>query len=271
MLPREIDGGSMGRLLFLLGLILAAPSVGQTPPAEITAALGDARLHLPLPAGYCAIDRGLPEEAALFDGQAQLLQPENELLGIAVACDELTAFRNQKIAFGHYLEFMATQPGGKPIHRTDAERSAFLAELASSMQTLDSATMEHLANARTQQVGITTSVQRTGLIAQDENAAYLASVATYNDVAVENVSALTLAGGWALSCNFYSNTPDAGTSAALLDAAKSEARTLIAANAGSDAPVPTATKTSDNSWMMALAAAIALLAVSGVTYLRRRR
>ena len=261
----------MRRVLFLLGLILAAPAAGQAPPAEITAALGDATLHLPLPAGYCAIDRGRPGEAALFDAQAAALKPMNALLGVAVACDELTALRDQGVQFGHYLEFMATEPGGQPIRRPNAERGAYLAELAGQIQTLDPAAIEHLTNTQTQQMGVSTSVQRVGLVGQDENAAYLGGIATYNDVAVENVSALTLAGGWALSCNFYDNKPDAGTTAALLDAAKAEARAVILANASSDAPASAVTKTSDKSWIVALAAAVALLAISGVTYLRRRR
>ncbi len=261
----------MGRFLFLLGLILAVPAAGQAPPAEITATLADRMLHLPLPAGYCAIDRGRPDEAALFDGQAQLLKPDNALLGIAVVCDELTALRDQKTPFGHYLEFMATEPGGRPIQRADAERSAYITEFTGSLQMLDSASLEHLVNERTQVVGVRTSVQRSGIIAQDEAAAYLGGVATYDDVAVESVTALTLAGGRALSCNFYDNKPNAGTTVALLAAAKAEARAVIAANGGSVDSSATATKTSENSWMIAIAAAVVLLAISGVTYLRRRR
>jgi hypothetical protein len=262
----------MRRLLFLLGLILAAPAAGQAPPGEITAVLGDTTLHLPLPTGYCAIDRARPGEAALFDGQATALAPMNELLGMAVACDELTASRDQNIPFSHYLEFMATEPGGQPIRRRNAERSTYLAELARRIQPLDSTAIAHLTQqAPTQPSGVATSVQRVGLVGQDEAAAYLGGVASYNDTVVANVAALTLAGGWALSCNFYDNKPDAGTTASLLAAAKAEARAMIAANAGSDAPAPAVTETSDKSWIVALAAAVALLGVTGVTYLRRRR
>ena len=259
----------MGRPLFLLGLILAAPAAGQAPPAEITATLSGTTLHLPLPSGYCAIDRSRPDEAALFDAQARMLQPQNELLGLAIDCAELDAFRDQKTQFGHYLAFLATEPAGTPIHRRNAERAAYVAELAGQIQTLDSAAIEQLANTHTQQMGVTTSVQRVGLVGKDEDAGYLGGVATYNDIAVENVSALTLAGGWALSCNFYSNQPGPGTTQALLDAAKAEARAVIAANAGSDAPG--AAGTADKSWLVALVAAAALLTVTGMSYLRRRR
>ena len=47
----------MRRFLFLLELILAAPAAGQAPPAEITSVLSGTTLHLPLPSGYCPIDR----------------------------------------------------------------------------------------------------------------------------------------------------------------------------------------------------------------------
>jgi hypothetical protein len=262
----------MRRLAFLLGLILAAPAGGQAAPAEVTAALGETTLHLPLPSGYCAIDQARPEEAKLFNAQAAALQPLSLLLGLAIACDELDAYRADKTQFGRYLEFMATEHDGQPIRRPDAERGGYLAELAGQLPQLDAKTIADTANQRTQQVGVTTSVQRMGLLGQDEAALYLGGVATYNDVAVTNVSALTLAGGWALSASFYRNKADADAVPLLLDAAKAEARALVAANAGSDAPpAGTAAGGSDNSWILALAAAIALLAVSVVSFIRRRR
>ncbi|MEI9983413.1 MAG: hypothetical protein WDN69_09540 [Aliidongia sp.] len=88
-------------------------------------------------------------------------------------------------------------------------------------------------------MGVSTSIQRIGLVGQDEAAVYLGGVATYNEEVVANVSALSLAGGRAVSCSFYRGNVDDGTVTTLLGEAKGEARAIIAANASADAaPAP---------------------------------
>jgi len=262
------------RRLFLLGLILAVPAAAETAPAEIAAGLDDTTLHLPLPAGYCAIDRSRPAEAQLFDAQAAALEPLSRLLGLAIACGELDAFRDHETPFGRYVAFTATEHDGKPIRRPDAERATYLAELAGKLPQLDAKTVADTANARAQPSGVATSIQRTGLVGQDAAAAYLGGIATYNDTAITNVSALTLVGGWAVSCSFFSNQAEAGTLPLLLDAAKAEARAVIAANGANAAPpaaVGAGETGQDRSWVVAVVAALALLAVTALSFFRRRR
>jgi len=264
----------MRQFLLTLGLLMAAPAAAAP---EIAANLESATLHLPLPDGYCAIDTARRDETEFFDAQADALQPLNRLLGVAVDCGQLDAFRSGKHQFDRYLEFMSTQRDGKPMQRPDTERAAYIHELAAHLPKLDTTGIAESAGRQSANGGIPTSIQRVGMVGQDEAAVYLGGVGTYNATVLAYVSALSLAGGWAVSTNFYRNYADDQTVAGLLAEAKGEARAVIAANASADAAAKPsgasgnpATPT-DWSWLITVASSLALLIALAVSARRRRR
>lgn len=223
-------GDPMRLLLLVLGLMAAVPAAAQS---EITASLGSKPLHLPLPSGYCAVDPAQSAEGKLAAIHAQALQPMNQLLGIAMPCDQLTAYRDSQKPFDHYLEFTAQLQNGAPLPRADAGREAYLAELAAQIPHLDGGAPADTVDSPTQSAAVSTKIDKFGLIGQDEAAAYLASVATYNETTLATLSALTAAGGWTVSAKFFRPYVDDGTVGGLLVEARHEARAMIAANGGS--------------------------------------
>jgi hypothetical protein len=236
-------------LLLILGLIVAAPVRAET---EISAPLGNAILHLPLPAAYCSIDITRPVEAKLFELQDKVLQPQNRLLGFAMMCDELAAYRAENRQFEHYLIFMALLESGAPAQIPDSQRATFLAELATQLPQLDVDTLAGQIGDKLESVGVSAKIRRFGRVGQDEAAVYIGTVATVEARPLAGVGASTVAGGFAATASFYQPYADESSVTVLLDMARREAQAMIAANApGAPSPAEPAPQVPDLSGMVA--------------------
>lgn len=217
----------MRALLALLALLAATPAVAGS---EITAELDGTTLHLPLPAGWCAAYNGKAHEATLLETMGRLLQPDQKLLGIGMDCKELIAFRDYGRQFTNSVAFAVMQKDGKPEHRPDAARDAYLAEVAREAQKTKAAELSVLLNMRLARARATHDVQKFGVIGQDASAVYVRTVTTLGWDSIATVDAMTVAGGFAVSASFVRPYVDEQTTTGLLDQAKAEAQAMIAAN-----------------------------------------
>ena len=217
----------MRALLALLALLAATPAMAGS---EITAELDGTTLHMPLPTGWCAAYKGKAHEANLLETIGHLLQPDQKLLGVGMDCKELVAFRDYGRQFTNSVAFAVLQKDGKPEHRPDSAREAYLSEVAREAQKTKAAELSVLLNMRLARARATHDVQQFGVIGRDASAVYVHTVTTLGWDNIATVDAETVVGGFAVSASFVRPYVDERTTNGLLDQAKAEAHAMIAAN-----------------------------------------
>ena len=217
----------MRALLALLALLAATPAMAGS---EITAELDGTTLHMPLPNGWCAAYKGKAHEATLLETIGRLLQPDQKLLGVGMDCTELIAFRDYGRQFTDSVAFAVMQKDGKPEHRPDSAREAYLSEVAREAQKTKAAELSVLLNMRLARARATHDVQQFGVIDRDASAVYVRTVTTLGWDNIATVDAETVVGGFAVSASFVRPYVDERTTNGLLDQAKAEAHAMIAAN-----------------------------------------
>jgi hypothetical protein len=218
----------MWRLLLILGLIATAPAAAT----EISVVAAGAKLHLPLPDGYCGLDPERARESTVFDRRTSLMLPGERLLALALDCRELAAFRDRHQQFSHYLSFSLPLRDDKPVHIADAGRAEYLADLSARMPHVDLAAASDPKNNRAKSADALLDVRRMAAIGQDESAVYFGHIIVVDNVRTLAVAtAVTAVGGLVVSAEFKLPYEDDHTLDTLLDQARHEAPLLVAANA----------------------------------------
>jgi len=218
----------MWRMFLILGLITAAPAVAES---GITIGQGSAKLHLPMPDGYCTIDTERARESSLFERQAGLMLPRQKLLALAIDCGELQAFRDRHREFTRYLAFTSLLQDEKPVLVADPARAGYLADFAARSPHFDLKPAADPANKRPKPSDALVDARQMAVIDQDESAIYFGHVVVVKDVkTVDVVAVVTAIGGKAVSAEFRQPFGNDHSIEGLLDVARREAPALIAAN-----------------------------------------
>jgi hypothetical protein len=85
----------MKRLSLICSFLLFATAIVQHARA-LEIAVGEARIKVAAPNGYCPLDRKHPLDIHVITATQQAIQPRNEELAMFVACDRLKAWRDGK-------------------------------------------------------------------------------------------------------------------------------------------------------------------------------
>ncbi len=230
----------MRRIAIILGLMALLPGAAR---ADITIPLAHAKLHLPIPGGYCPLDTERARESMAFDSEQKSYQGQNRLLAMAVDCAELEGFRAHERPFEHYVTFEATVKDDQLVRRPDTERAAFLDEMLQEVAKVGpkDATAEN--NHWLSNFNASAEIKEYGLIAHDENAVYLrlvgviAGVRGRDPISIAKIYATTLTAGYEISIAVYAHG-DTHALPGMLDFAKHEVTRLIAANPPPPPTVP---------------------------------
>src|SRR5579859_6332392 len=100
----------MRHVTLIIGLILLLPLAAR---ADITVPLSHAKLHLPVPEGYCAVDTDRARESALFDFEAKSFGEHARLLAVAADCAELESYRQRSKPIERLVSFAAAIRDGQ--------------------------------------------------------------------------------------------------------------------------------------------------------------
>jgi hypothetical protein len=219
----------MWRFLLILGLVAAMPLPAR---AEMTAMIGRAKLHLPMPDGYCALDTDRARESTLFDFEQKSYHGRSRLLAMAADCGELEGFRLSHHPITRIVSFAVALRDGDPVRRPDDERAQYLDELAGMVAKVSNKDLSDANNQWWRNFNVSVDVKKFGVAGRDDSAIYLRAVRTIDardKISIVSLSAATLAGGWELSASFYLHG-DERSVPGLLEIAKHEAQLMVAAN-----------------------------------------
>jgi hypothetical protein len=233
--------------------------------AEAAPAVVDGRtIELPVPQGYCAIDRDRSPDAQAWEAMRGMQEPQNRLLAWFVVCDELERWRAAPRAFERHAIVLA--PADLPPVRS---RREWVAEVARGFEQSRGVVGEDAATRQLRErvPDLGSGPLSLQLLERNDDGVLATMVQQVDGTAgprrVVSVITFTAVDQTRLSANFYG--PDTGPEALrpVRDAATGYLAGLIAAN-----PEPRF------SWSFAwLGAALAGLAVLGgaLYWLRRRR
>jgi hypothetical protein len=244
--PLLAVAAALPALLFTLDRVHAAPVVvdGRT-------------IELPLPAGYCAIDRDRSPDAQAWEALRAAQEPHNHVLAWFTSCDELERWRADPQAFDHHGMVLA--PAAPPV-RSRAEY------IAAVVQDLEQGEGEPAAGATAPRQG-PGEAPPLHLLERGDDGVLATTVFAVDTPAgqrrVVSVIAFTAIGGTRLSADFYG--PDTGPEALrpVRDTADAYLASLIAAN-----PEPRA----GVAWRIAAGVAVLAAAAGAVFYwLKRHR
>jgi hypothetical protein len=249
----------IARLAVILPLLLAASA--HAAPVAV-----DGRtIELPLPAGYCAVDRDRSPDAQFWEAMRALQEPQTRLLAWFAACEELERWRADRgRGFERYAIVLA--PAEPPV----ASRREYVAEIARGYDqhqgtvTDDSAEMQQRLRERAPD--LTPGPLRLQLLEPSADGVLASMEQTYDSPTgprrVIGVIVYTAANLTRLSANFYG--PDTGPEALrpVRDAAFAYLTTLTAAN-----PEPRSSRV----WLVALAALAVLVAGGFFWFAKQRR
>jgi hypothetical protein len=221
----------MRRVLIILGLMALMPGAAR---ADITVPLAHAKLHLPIPDGYCPLDTERAREATAFDNQQKSYQGQIRLLAMAVDCAELEGFRVRDRPFEHYVTIEAAIKDSQLVRRPDSERAAFLDETLQEVGKIGAKEATAENNHWLNNFNVSADVKEFALAAHDEDAVYLRVVGVLgvrarDPIPVAKIYAMTLTAGYQVSIAVYAHG-DAHALPGMLELAKHEIARLIAAN-----------------------------------------
>jgi hypothetical protein len=112
----------------------------QAIAASIETDLAGHRLVLPVPAGFCTIDRSVEVQRELGEQIERVMSQRDVYLGIAIDCDELAALEDApERGFSTYIVWVAESDGsGGPVLYPDIARSDFVEQAADQIVPADS-------------------------------------------------------------------------------------------------------------------------------------
>lgn len=229
-------------VLPLIAAILFLP-----PPAlaaSIEADVAGHRLVLPVPSGYCTIDRSVEVQRELGEQIERVMSQRDVYLGIAIDCDELAALEDApERGFMTYLVWMADGDGsGDPVLYPDIARSDFVEQAAAQAAPADSGTASQDATDLWQQEldndAIEVEALELGAAWHDDIAYYTTGRAQVGGADGERSQATaafgTLVHGLHVQALLYRPFDGSGGVERLKETATALAGTLVAANPDSD-------------------------------------
>lgn len=161
-----------------------------TPAASETFDIGGRTVTLELPAEYCPLDRSHPMDQTIF-AYTEDVNTEARYLIHAAPCWNLEAWHDGRAqALGRYLSVVTPLVDGKPQTLDGLTRSRFLREVKQTLPATDIDEIEaDLKRMYEGKADITVGdLQMLGVIEEDENALYIALVATAVSVEGEIVA-----------------------------------------------------------------------------------
>jgi hypothetical protein len=231
-------------LLVTLDVVHAAPATvdGRT-------------IELPVPAGYCAIDRDRSPDAQAWEALRAAQEPHNRVLAWFTSCDELERWRADPQAFEHHGMVLA--PAAPPV-RSRAEY------VAAVVRDLEQGEGDPATGATAQRRG-PGDPPPLHLLERSDDGVVATTVFAVDTPAgqrrVVSVIAFTAIGGTRLSADFYG--PDTGPEALrpVRDATVAYLASLVAAN-----PEPRA-----GLWWLVAPVVVVLAAGASFYWLKRSR
>jgi hypothetical protein len=162
--------------------LLALPSL-PAMAATIEAEIAGHRFVLPVPPGFCTIDRSVEVQRELGEQIARVMSQRDVYLGIAIDCAELAALEDAPgRGFSTYLIWIAEGDGsGNPVLYPDIARGDFLEAADTQGVPVDSSAASQEATDLWQQeldsdtVGV--EELELGAIGYDEHAHYTTGIA----------------------------------------------------------------------------------------------
>lgn len=198
--------------------------------------LAGRHITLPIPEGYCDFVPQDDREKRIIDVFQSLNGGHNQVLNLFVECGELNSFRlGQTANFRRYGMYLAqlTDNALKPI--TGTSRAAFIEGVVKETPKLNPAELAQEIRLKSSQLKFDVNIQRMGILANDEGAAYLGILGGVADGGSQpsmfaGVVAITIVKNLSLTANLYRPYVDEGSFTAGLAEAKSLARSLVASN-----------------------------------------
>lgn len=217
-------------------LFLAIGSAAGAKDTHIASVLG-ADVVLPVPKGYCVLNKENPADKAVISSMEQLNAGSNTVLLMFADCKQLTAFRTKGEDLANYGSYLAPASRREPLKMP---RARFVAEMAKALKErkdlTDQAAAEAKRRVKAQDTG--TEIDQTvilGLLHSDDTGAYIGLLQTWQvdgngKTQQTTVSGLTLVRERVISVNLAAPGHNRDTVNALLAAQRGIVKALIAAN-----------------------------------------
>lgn len=256
-------------------ITVAAAATANTTEAEIA----DRRLTVPIPPRMCELQPGLASDRPAFEALAKAQEPRNTLLAVFVACDRLGVMRQRGSDPGAaYALVLVARERGSVRPMAGVTRPEFAARMAGEIPRVDAAEIaaEVARHARAAGVFTPVTIEKVGLVGQDELAAYVSFIVSVKGgPATAGGSAITLVRDLPISFNHYDRFVDEGTLRRLVRDARSSVEALIELNPQLTAAPPRWYEGVEWERVgvagMVGAFAVGAIALAGIVVSRRRR
>lgn len=219
---------------------LSSPADASTIEAEIAGH----RLALPVPAGFCTIDRSIEVQRELGEQIERVMSQRDVYLGIAIDCEELAALEDEpERGFSTYIVWVAEgDSSGDPVLYPDIARDSFVEDADAQGGPVDSGAASQEATDLWQQELDSETVEvealELGVIGHDENAHYTTGLARLGSAQGEleqaTVTLGTLIHGVHVQAFLYRPFDGKGSFETLEAEAVSLAEAVVAANPDGD-------------------------------------
>ena len=217
-------------------LLLAIGSTAGAKDTQIASVLG-ADVVLPVPKGYCALNKENPADKEVISSIEQVNAGRNTVLMVFADCKQLQAFRTKGQDLSNSGSYMTPASRREPLKMP---RARFVAEMAKVLKQekgpMDQAVEEAKRRAKAQETG--TEIDQNvnlGLLHSDDTGAYMGVLQTLQvdgggKTQVAIVAGLTLVRERVISVNLAAPGHGRDTVNALLAAQRAIVKALIAAN-----------------------------------------
>ena len=165
--------------LIALVALLSSPAAS----APIEADVAGRHLELPVPPGFCTIDRSVEVQRELGEQIERVMSQRDVYLGIAIDCAELASLEDApERGFSTYIVWVAEGDGsGDPVLYPDIPRESFVAEADAQGMAFDSGAASQEATDVWQQEldsdAVAVEALELGAIGHDGNAHYATGLA----------------------------------------------------------------------------------------------
>ena len=202
------------------------------------------RLVLPVPAGFCTIDRSVEVQRELGEKIERVMSQRDVYLGIAIDCGELAALEDApERGFSTYIIWVAEGDGsGEPVLYPDIARDRFIEQADAQAMPVDGGDASQEATDLWQQELDSDTLEveslELGAIGHDGNAHYTTGLARIDsaqgELAQATVTLGTLIDGLHVQAFLYRPFQGERSFDALKAEAAALAEALVAANPDSD-------------------------------------
>jgi hypothetical protein len=223
--------------------MLAAAAIGPAAAATLEAEIAGHRIVLPVPEGYCTLDRSREFDRELDERIDRVMSTQDVYLGAAIDCAELAALEDApEDGFTSYLIWMAAGDGqGGTALDPDVGRAEFVEAAAAEAVPDTEALSEEATQAWQEELdsdALGIEALELGVIGHDDNAYYVTGLARIEGptgtVMQAGITIGTLVHGAQLQVILYRPFAGERTFEALEPQAKALAASLVAANPDSD-------------------------------------